>query len=70
MLTNITKVITMAQSERLTFICPTWLKESLKTEAEENGLNMSEFIKDILKANVSRKIPTNKKPHTEQSVQG
>lgn len=44
----------MAESERLTFICPKWLKDAIKEVAAAKGINMSEFIKDSLKEATAR----------------
>jgi hypothetical protein len=44
----------MAESERLTFICPKWLKDELKQAADDKGISMSEFIKDSLKSILDR----------------
>jgi len=45
----------MSNSERLTFICPKWLKEALKQAALDKGVNMSEYIKDALKEKLKQK---------------
>ena len=47
-------IIIMAESERLTFICPKWLKDAIKEAAAAKGINMSEFIKDSLKEATAR----------------
>ena len=44
----------MAEPERLTFICPKWLKDAIKEAAAAKGINMSEFIKDSLKEATAR----------------
>jgi hypothetical protein len=53
----------MAESERLTFICPKWLKDAIKEVAEAKGINMSEYIKDTLKSSLPN--GTLKKPSAE-----
>lgn len=42
----------MVASERLTFICPKWLKDELKRIAAEKGVTMSDLIKDALKSSL------------------
>ena len=53
----------MAESERLTFICPKWLKAAIREAAEQKGVGMSEYIKDTLKGSLPS--GTLKKPVAE-----
>jgi hypothetical protein len=53
----------MTDSERLTFICPKWLKDAIKQAATDKGIGMSEYIKDTLKGSLPS--GTLKKPITE-----
>jgi hypothetical protein len=62
----------MAESDKILFVCPKWLKAEIRTQAEFKGVNMSEYIKDVLKANIAANVipPNTKKPRTEKSMQG
>ena len=37
------------KAARIELVLPQWLKDAVKAEAEKKDINMSEYIKDILK---------------------
>jgi predicted DNA-binding protein len=44
----------MTNFVRMDFMLPAWLKQALKKLAEEKGVNVSEYIRDILKEHANR----------------
>jgi hypothetical protein len=42
------------KSERLQLVLPAWLKSALREAATNKGVNMSEYIKDLLKESVNQ----------------
>ncbi len=40
------------KQERLDMLCPKWLKDELKKMADEKGISLSDYIRDVLKAHL------------------
>jgi len=45
---------TYNKSERIALVAPAWLKLALQDIAEEKGISLSEYLKDIAKEAVKR----------------
>lgn len=41
------------KQERLQIVLPKWLKDELKKAADDKGISMGEYIKDVLKMSLS-----------------
>lgn len=47
-------IYNIMKSEKLHMVIPAWLKDALRLAAAEKGVNMSEYVKDVLKEAVKK----------------